>query len=89
MRSVLVHFFGERWHGMAEPIHGPQSGMRAWNSRKNGSLSDQAERTRALGGPWKLEEKANFWHSPFTVQKNEIIDMVCSFGNIIAPLPKS
>ena len=51
----------------------------------NGSLSDQAERIRALGGPWKLEVKANFLNSPFTLQKNEMIDMLCSFRKITAP----
>lgn len=40
------------------------------------SPGDQAERIRALGGPWNLEVKANVLDSPFPLQNNEMIDMV-------------
>ena len=41
--------------------------LRTWNSRKTGgSPSDQAERIRTLGGPWKREVKVNRLHRPFT-----------------------
>ncbi|KJZ41028.1 hypothetical protein VC35_24160 [Pseudomonas fluorescens] len=42
----------------------------------NCSPGDQAERIRALGGPWNLEVKANVLESPFPLQKNEMIDMI-------------
>ncbi|MHC8358652.1 hypothetical protein ACYZTL_26430 [Pseudomonas sp. LB3P81] len=84
MRSVLVHFFWREQTREDKAVKWPP-GMRAWNSRKNGSLCHQAERTPALGGPWKLEFKANFLNNPFTLQKNEMIDMVCSLGKISAP----
>ncbi len=42
----------------------------------NCSPGDQAERIRALGGPWNLEVKANVLDSPFPLQKNEMIDMI-------------
>ncbi|PYY72079.1 hypothetical protein CRX42_02855 [Pseudomonas jessenii] len=42
------------------------------------SPRDQAERVRALGGPWKQEVKANLLVSPFTPQNNEMINMFCS-----------
>jgi hypothetical protein len=39
------------------------------------SLGNQAERSQALGGPWKLEEKANLLDSPFTLQEYERFDI--------------
>ena len=42
----------------------------------NCSPGVQAERIRALGGPWNLEVKANVLESPFPLQKNEMIDMI-------------
>ncbi|PVZ57187.1 hypothetical protein C9422_15895 [Pseudomonas sp. B1(2018)] len=51
----------------------------------DGSPNGQAERVRALGGPWKQEVKANWLESPFTLQKNAMIDMLCSFREITAP----
>ncbi|AWY40376.1 hypothetical protein DKY63_10910 [Pseudomonas putida] len=53
--------------------------------KKKRSLSDQAQRTRALGGPWKREVKANLLKSPFTLRTNEMIDMFCSRGKITSP----
>jgi hypothetical protein len=42
----------------------------------NCSPGDQAERIRALGGPWNLEVKANVLDSSFPLQKNEMNDMI-------------
>jgi hypothetical protein len=49
----------------------------------NGSLSDQAERFRAAGGPWNREVEANFLNNSVTVLQNEMIDMSCSFRNTV------
>jgi hypothetical protein len=46
----------------------------------NCSLSDQAERFQAEGGPWNLEVEANFLNNSVTLQKNERIDMFCFLG---------
>ncbi len=37
--------------------------------------SNQAERSVTLGGPWKLEEKANLLDSPFTLREYERSDI--------------
>jgi len=42
----------------------------------NCSPGDQAERTRAMGGPWNLEVKTNVLYNPFPLKKNEMIDMI-------------
>ncbi|OXR28156.1 hypothetical protein PSUM_29290 [Pseudomonas umsongensis] len=46
----------------------------------DGSPSDQAERSRAVGGPWNWEVEVNFLNDCVTSQKIKWIDMFAPSG---------
>jgi hypothetical protein len=89
LAQCVVIFFGRALAREGRAVTRPLRDARL-EFVKTGSQSDQAERTRALGGPWTLEEKANVWNIPFTLRNSEIIDMCAPSGKSSRlALPKS